>query len=78
MKRIWLVVFITTLALSFLIDFLLRGWPEHSNFPWSDIPRGFALFGFVAGVVIIVISKLLGHYWLQRKEDYYDRNDRDK
>lgn len=66
------------LALSFLVDFLLPSGPGHVDFPWSHIVGFFALFGFIACVVIVVISKLLGHYWLQRKEDYYDRNNRDK
>ncbi len=77
MKRIWLVVFTAALALSFVVDFLFYSGQAHDNFLWSHILGFFALFGFVACVVIVVISKLLGHYWLQRKEDYYDRNDGD-
>jgi hypothetical protein len=77
-KRIWLMVFVAALALSFLADFLLRSGQEHGDFLWSYILGFFALFGFVACVIIVVVSKLLGHYWLQRKEDYYDRNDSDK
>ena len=36
-----------------------------------------AVFGFVACVIIVIVSKFLGHRWLQRREDYYDRSDND-
>ena len=78
MKRIWFLVFAVIFVIFFAVDFWLRGGPEHGYFPWSHVPAVFAVFGFVACVVIVVISKLLGHYWLQRKENYYDRNDGDE
>ncbi|MFC2067082.1 hypothetical protein ACFLUO_08590 [Chloroflexota bacterium] len=77
MRRFWLMIFIVALILSFAIDFLLSRGGGHGNFLWSHILGFFAMFGFIACVAIIVISKLIGHYWLQRKEDYYDRNDDD-
>lgn len=76
MKRTWITVFIAALILSFVADFLLR--QGHGEFPWSRILGFFALFGFVCCVAIVIVSKLIGHYWLQRKEDYYDRNDSDE
>ena len=76
MKRIWLII-IAVLVLSFLVDFLFLGGQKHSEFFWSHIFGFFALFGFAACILIIVISKCLGRYWLQRKEDYYDRDDDD-
>ena len=78
MKRIWIAVFLALLALSFVVDFLLSGGEGHGEFPWSHILGFFALFGFIGCVAIVVISKLIGHYWLQRKEGYYDRNDSDE
>ena len=75
MKRTWIMVFIAVLILSFVADFLLNSGQGHGEFPWSHILGFFALFGFVGCVALIVISKLIGHYWLQRKEDYYDRDD---
>jgi hypothetical protein len=44
---------------------------EH-EFWWSNLPIFFALLGFIGCVAMIYIAKWLGHYWLQRKEDYYD------
>ena len=77
MRRIWLMIFVAALILSFAVDFLLSGGDGHGDFPWSHILGFFALFGFITCVAIVIISKLIGHYWLQRKEDYYDRNDDD-
>ncbi|MFQ5996408.1 MAG: hypothetical protein ACE5KP_02130 [Dehalococcoidales bacterium] len=73
MKRTWLLVSITLLILFILLDlFLVSG---HVEFPWSRLAGFFSLFGFLGCLLIIVLAKLLGHYWLQRKENYYDRDD---
>ncbi len=64
------------LIVSVLIDLPLTG--GHGDFAWSNILGFFALFGMIGCVAIVLISKWLGHYWLQRKEDYYDRKDDDK
>ncbi len=71
MKRI-LVTILIALALSVLVD--LPFSDGHGDFAWSNILGFFALFGLIGCVAIILISKWLGHHWLQRKEDYYDRN----
>ncbi len=76
MKRIWVII-LTALILSVVLDFsLLNG--GHGDFAWSKIVGFFAFFGLIGCVALIMISKWLGHYWLQRKEDYYDRNDSDE
>jgi hypothetical protein len=75
MKRIWLVVSVTTFIIFILIDLFLESGFGHSEFPWSHLVGFFALFGFLGCLLIIVVAKLLGYYWLQRGEDYYDKND---
>lgn len=40
--------------------------PEHWPFFWS-------VFGFVACVLIIIISKWFGHLGIMTREDYYDK-----
>lgn len=40
-------------------------WPEH-------LPGFWAVFGFVACVVIIIGSKWFGHLGIMTREDYYD------
>ena len=72
MKRILVIVLIAVI-LSVLIDLPLHR--SQGDFVWSNILGFFALFGLIGCVALILISKWLGHHWLQRKEDYYDRND---
>lgn len=78
MKRIWIVVFITVLVIFVLLDLLLVSGHVHIEFPWSHIAGFFSLFGFVGCLLIIGFAKLLGHYWLQREEDHYDKHDDDE
>lgn len=47
---------------------------HHVSFFFDRIPGFSAIFGFVSCVLIIVGSKALGKLWLQKKEDYYDRD----
>lgn len=77
MKRIW-IIFVAALILSIVADFLLQGGEGHGEFAWSRILGFFAVFGFISCVAIVIISKYLGHHWLQRKENYYDRDNGDE
>ncbi len=74
MKRIWLVVFITLLVIFVLLDLLLEGESGPAAFAWLRLAGFFALFGFIGSIAIVAVAKLIGHYWLQRKEDYYDKD----
>ena len=66
LKRVAYAILVLTVA----IDFLL---PRHySHFFWDDIPGFNAVYGLISCVLIVVISKALGHYWLERSEDYYN------
>lgn len=58
------------LALIVVIDFFLPR--HHSEFFWDDIPGFSALYGLLSFILIVVVSKTLGHYLLGRPEDYYD------
>ncbi|MGB2727075.1 MAG: hypothetical protein WBD09_01185 [Halobacteriota archaeon] len=46
----------------------------HPHFWWEKIPVFSAIYGFIGCIVIIVASKALGHYWLQKEEDYYEKH----
>ncbi|MDP2682047.1 MAG: hypothetical protein Q8P28_04450 [Deltaproteobacteria bacterium] len=59
-----------TLAVIVAADFLVPR--EHAAFFWDDIPGWSAVYGFISCVLIIVVSKFLGHRGLMKKEDYYD------
>ena len=78
MKRIWLTSFIITIASFILLDLFLVSGHGHNGFPWSHIAGFFSLLGLLGCLGLIAFAKLLGHYWLQRKEDYYDKNDNDE
>ena len=77
MKRTFITAFIAAFIPFALIDFLGRSGEGHGLLGFH-MPGLFALFGFFVCVALVVISKLIGHYWLQRKEDYYDRKDDDE
>lgn len=58
------------LAVSILAEFFIH---VHIYYPWDKIPGFYALFGFVTCTILIIISKLLGKFWLKKGEDYYDK-----
>ena len=49
---------------------------DHAPLFWQHLPLFSAAFGLIGCVVIIVASKAIGHHWLQKKEDYYGRNEK--
>lgn len=53
-----------------LSDFLIPR--EHVTFFWDGVPGFSAIYGFMACVLIIVVSKFIGKRWLMKPEDYYD------
>ncbi|MGA7874625.1 MAG: hypothetical protein WCA08_03100 [Desulfoferrobacter sp.] len=59
------------LVLVFASDFLVPR--EHAVYIWDKIPGFGAVYGFVSCVLIIVVSKFLGHQCgIMQDEDYYD------
>ncbi|MEE9143576.1 MAG: hypothetical protein V3U06_02260 [Candidatus Binatia bacterium] len=73
MKKAWIIILMGALILSVLGDYLFQGEEGHAAF-WNHMWGFFAFFGFIGCVAIIVISKLIGHSWLQRGENYYDHD----
>ena len=45
---------------------------EHAVFGWEGMWGFSAGYGFISCVLIILVSKGLGHAGLMRREDYYD------
>jgi hypothetical protein len=59
------------LVLVFLSDFFVHR--DHAIYIWDKIPGFGALYGFVSCVVIILVSKFIGHQGgVMQGEDYYD------
>ena len=51
-----------------LIDFVVH---RHIGFGWEKIPAFYAIYGFIACVVLVVLAKIMRKY-VMRKEDYYN------
>ena len=71
MKRTLLVIALVLIA-SALADVFWRD--SYGYYAWSRIPAFYALFGLIGCVTIVLVSKWLGHMWLQKEQDYYDRS----
>lgn len=55
-------------AVLFVADFIIH---RHTVHPWEDIPGFYAIYGFVACVLLVVVAKEMRKV-LMRKDDYYD------
>lgn len=62
--------FYAALVLLVAGDFLIER--EHAHFIWDLIPGFSAFYGFISCVLIIVVSKFIGHAGLMKREDYYE------
>lgn len=60
------------LGLLVLVDALFVD-KSHVHLWFEKLPGFWALFGFLACVVIIIFSKWFGHLGIMTREDYYDR-----
>ncbi len=55
-------------ALVLIADLFVR---RHVDHPWEALPGFYALYGFVACVILVLVAKELRKV-LMRAEDYYD------
>ncbi len=61
-----------TLVVVVTADFFVHR--EHAAFFWDKIPGWSALYGFISCVLIIIVSKFIGHQGgVMKDEDYYDK-----
>ncbi len=58
-------------AILLILDFVLHRHVIHS---WENIPSFYAIFGFIACVLLVLIAKEMRKV-VMRKEDYYDVDD---
>lgn len=66
---VWLSM--AVLGLLILADLLFVN-KEHAHTKAEHIPAFWSVFGFVACVLIILLSKWYGHAGIMTREDYYD------
>ncbi|APG85210.1 hypothetical protein [Sinorhizobium americanum] len=64
-------LFYLVLVLIVVADFVVPR--AHVEYLWERLPGWSAVYGFVSCVLLIFVSKFLGHQGgLMRREDYYD------
>lgn len=64
-----LYIFFTCVVLLLVIDVFYH---KHAIFPWEGYFGFYAVFGFVACVVLVLVAKYILRPLAMRKEDYYD------
>jgi hypothetical protein len=71
--RLLKVVFTSCIVL-FLLDFLFQEnlLDKHTRFSWEEWIGFYPVFGFVACVMLVLVSKYVLRPIVIRKEDYYD------
>ncbi len=67
-KRL-LVIFFSSLVGLLAGDFFVH---KHAYFGWEDWPEFYAVFGFVACVVLVLVAKYVLRPLVMRDEEYYD------
>ncbi|MHC1611026.1 MAG: hypothetical protein ACXQTW_05455 [Candidatus Methanospirareceae archaeon] len=68
-------IYYLCLVISVLIGILYHySCHPEAHFVWDKLPAFHALFGFIGCVILIVVSKAIGHHWLMKEEDYYEKH----
>ena len=58
-----------TICIALIIaDFIIH---RHTTMAWEKIPAFYAIYGFVACVLLVIIAKMMRKV-VMRKENYYD------
>ena len=57
-------------ALDFL--FISENINKHAYFAWENWPGFYAIYGFIACVLLVLISKYILRPLIKRDEDYYE------
>ena len=62
-------------GLLLLIDLVFRiiGFDKHPYFKWEQWPGFYAVYGFVACVLLVLVSKYILRPLVMRGEDYYSK-----
>lgn len=67
--KILLGCFFSSLVVLLILEFFVH---KHPHFPWEGWLEFYAVFGFVACVVLVVAAKYILRPLVKRREDYYD------
>lgn len=69
-RRGWIFALVSG-AIVLALPYVLPGAHAHHGW-WDDVPGWWALYGAAGCAVIILVSKWLGHAFLQKPEDWYE------
>ena len=61
--------FFSICVLLFAVDLVVR---KQTHMPWEEWPGFYAIFGFVACVMLVLLAKYVLRPSVKRSEDYYD------
>ena len=61
--------FFASLVFLLIGDFFIH---KHADFAWEEWPEFFAVYGFVACVVLVLAAKYILRPIVKRRENYYD------
>ena len=61
--------FFSSLVILLVIEFFVH---KHPHFLWEEWPEFYAVYGFVACVVLVLAAKYILRPLVKRREDYYD------
>lgn len=67
--KILFVSYYASLCLLLIVDFFVH---KHAHFGWEEWPEFYAVYGFVACVVLVIAAKYILRPLVKRREDYYD------
>jgi hypothetical protein len=68
-KRAKIIFFILLVSL-LVSDFFIP--KEHAMLFGESLPGFYAVFGLIATLLIIIVSKVLGHLFIMKKENFYN------
>ncbi|WP_461210563.1 hypothetical protein [Desulfocurvus sp. DL9XJH121] len=64
-----LKVFFASLVVLFGLDLVVE---KHSHFPWEDWFGFYAIYGFIACVLLVLAARYVLRPLVMRREDFYD------
>lgn len=67
--KILLRCFYASLLVLLIVELFVH---KHSHFGWEAWPEFYAVYGFVACVVLVVAAKYILRPLVKRREDYYE------
>ena len=67
--KILLRSFFSSLIVLLIVELFIY---KHPYFAWEEWPEFYAIYGFVACVVLVVAAKYILRPLVKRREDYYD------